>query len=586
MGLVGASFIPLGRILGRLLDEHPRPILAYSLNVAGSLVGTWLLVALSLLHLSPAWWFACVALLALPFVSRGAGRLGEGLLLIGLVTGAAIASHAPQALESLWSPYQKLVLEEQPEDEIGEYIIHVNNIGYQAILDLDRARVEADPKHYAEAWRGLGPYDVPLLLHPKARRVLIVGAGSGNDVAAALRAGAEEVVAVEIDPVIIDLGRRYHPERPYDDPRVRVVVDDARSFFATSDERFDLIVFGLLDSHTTTSMTNARLDHYVYTKESLTQARSLLTEGGVVVMSFAIQRQFIGDRMARTLHEVFGDKPLSFVVPVSAYGWGGTVFVSGDLGQVREALEANARLANAIGSWQRANPRRWSYSVRPSTDDWPYLYLPHPKIPLLYLLLAGLMLVLFRAGAKLCGTPGLVVGWRRTHWHFFFLGAAFLLLEVQNISKASLILGNTWWVNSVIISGVLVMVLLANAVAARFARIPMAPVYAGLLGSCLGLYFFDMHSLSALPYASKALVVGGLTTLPMFFAGIVFVHSFAVAEHKDEALGANLGGALVGGLVQTVTFVTGVKLLLLLVAGFYALVFLTRPAAEPAPPKP
>ena len=96
--------------------------------------------------------------------------------------------------------------------------------------------------------------------------MLVVGAGSGNDAAGVLRNGVERVVAVEIDPGIIELGRRFHPEKPYADPRCVVVNDDARSYFATCTEKFDVIAFGLLDSHTTTAMTNARLDHYVYTR--------------------------------------------------------------------------------------------------------------------------------------------------------------------------------------------------------------------------------------------------------------------------------------------------------------------------------
>ena len=76
---------------------------------------------------------------------------------------------------------------------------------------------------------------------------------------------ASSISAVEIDPAIISLGRRYHPEAPYASAATRVVNDDARSFFATSDQKFDVISFGLLDSHTTTAMTNARLDHYFYT---------------------------------------------------------------------------------------------------------------------------------------------------------------------------------------------------------------------------------------------------------------------------------------------------------------------------------
>ena len=53
--------------------------------------------------------------------------------------------------------------------------------------------------------------------------MLVLGAGSGTDVVAALRHGARHVDAVEIDPVIVRLGRQYHPDQPYSDPRVTVV---------------------------------------------------------------------------------------------------------------------------------------------------------------------------------------------------------------------------------------------------------------------------------------------------------------------------------------------------------------------------
>jgi hypothetical protein len=69
----------------------------------------------------------------------------------------------------------------------------------------------------------------------------------------------------------------------------------------------------------------------------------------------------------------------------------------------------------------------------------------------------------------------------------------------------------------------------------------------------------------------KATIVGALTSLPMLFSGIVFVRSFALAQDKSNALGANLMGALVGALLQSITFVTGIKALLLVVAGFYLL---------------
>ena len=152
-----------------------------------------------------------------------------------------------------------------------------------------------------------------------------------------------------------------------------------------------------------------------------------------------------------------------------------------------------------------------------------------------------------------------------------------MLLEVQSISKSSVVLGNTWLVNAVIVSGVLMMILLANLIVARFPNFSLMPVYASLCGICLALYFVDLARFAFLPYATKAIIVGSLTTLPMVFSGIVFIRSFASATRKDEALGANLIGALVGALLQSTTFVTGIKALLLIVLGLYIMALLTKP---------
>ena len=119
--------------------------------------------------------------------------------------------------------------------------------------------------------------------------------------------------------------------------------------------------------------------------------------------------------------------------------------------------------------------------------------------------------------------------------------------------------------------------LLANAIASRFPKLPLVYAYACLLGTCLALYFIDISRFAFLPYATKMVVVGSITTLPMLFSGIVFIRSFANVESKGEALGANLMGALVGALLQSLTFVTGIKMLLLVVTSLYLIAMLTRP---------
>ena len=253
------------------------------------------------------------------------------------------------------------------------------------------------------------------------------------------------------------------------------------------------------------------------------------------------------------------------------------MFIAGDLTTAKKQITKHEKLASLIEKWQKNYPLSLTYTTKIATDDWPYIYLKKPAIPIIYFLLAGLMVILLIRCYRRWQAYGLISRWKRSHWHFFFLGAAFLLLEVQNISKASVVLGNTWEVNAVIISGVLAMILLANLAAYRFPHMPLGVVYALLIATCLALYFVDLARFAFLPYSLKALVVGGLTTLPMLFSGIVFIRSFAVAVGKDEALGANLIGALVGALLQSVTFVIGIKALLLIVAGLYFLSMLTKP---------
>ncbi|MFQ5500678.1 MAG: hypothetical protein ACE5EQ_00070 [Phycisphaerae bacterium] len=575
--LIAEIFVPIGRCLGRLLDDHPNTIRAYSVNVIGSLLGIWGFVALSVLYLPPGVWMALAAMLLVPFLWRGShARLNTGLL-FGCVGLAWIAGLDQKAISVHWSPYQKLVLREieDREGKVGELSVEVNNTGFQAIVDLREETVLADPERYPPKMRGCSQYDLPSLLHPHPQSLLAVGAGTGNDVAGALRQGVKEVVAVEIDPAIIDIGTRHHPEKPYDSPRVTVVNDDARSYFAGCRRKFDVISFGLLDSHTMTSMTNAQLDHYVYTRESMEQAKSLLTEHGVVVLSFAAVKPFIEDRIAGTLRSVFGEEPICFGLPSTHYGWGGTMFIAGDLETAREQIATNRPLAAMVAEWQQKFPVALSYTTPITTDDWPYLYLESRHIPILFFFLVGLMALLMWRFQRKLQMPNLLKSWSLSHWHFFFLGAAFLLLEVQNISKASVVLGNTWWVSAVIISGVLIMVLLANAITERFPNIPRGPVYLALCGSCVILYFVDISRFASMPFASKAIIVGGLTTLPMFFSGLVFIRSFSLTPSKHEALGANLMGALAGALLQSITYWSGIKALLLIVTVLYLLAAIT-----------
>jgi hypothetical protein len=194
------------------------------------------------------------------------------------------------SLEVAWSPYQKLVLRktDPQRGEIGRYLVNVNNVRYQEMVDLSPNHNNPDPEGSGPAMAGYSQYDIQLLLHPNPKKMLILGSGTGNDIAGGLRHEVQEITAVEIDPAIISMGTRYHPQKPYKSPRVKIINDDARSFFATTKDRFDVISFGLLDSHTSPVLTNTRLDEFVFTRESIDRAKSILAKGGILVLHFGV----------------------------------------------------------------------------------------------------------------------------------------------------------------------------------------------------------------------------------------------------------------------------------------------------------
>src|SRR5206468_1500766 len=155
-------------------------------------------------------------------------------------------------------------------------------------------------------------------------------------------------------------------------------------------------------------------------------------------------------------------------------------------------------------------------TTRPTTDDWPYLYLQTAKIPKLHWL-TGLT-VLATVGAARRRLVGIAGGFDA---HFFALGAAFLLLEVQTVSRATLLFGMTWVVNAIVISAVLVMILFANLVAARWPRLPLWVIAAGLATTVTGLASVPLDWFNALSGATKVLAASAFLTAPVFFAGLI-----------------------------------------------------------------
>jgi hypothetical protein len=392
------------------------------------------------------------------------------------------------------------------------------------------------------------------------RRVLIVGAGTGSDVAVALREGAEHVDAVEIDGTLQRLGHDLNPDRPYQDPRVDAIIDDGRAFLERTDRTYDLILFALPDSLTLVSgQSSLRLESYLFTREAFAAARAHLAPGGAFGMYNYYREPWLVDRLAGTLEDVFGRPPC---VDSLALGDGighFSLLMAGD----------QPGSVTCARSWigDRTAPP-------PATDDRPFVYLRGRTIPSLYTIVLAFVLLASLVSVRAAGGP--IRGMRR-YLDLFFMGAAFLLLETKNVVQFALLFGSTWLVNALVFGGILLTVLLAVETARRVRIRRVGLLWMGLMVA-IGLAWLVPAS-SLLSLAPGARFAAGVTLAfaPIFLANLIFSERFREVGDSTVAFGANLLGAMVGGALEYLSLLVGFRSLLLVAALLYAAALLCSP---------
>lgn len=558
-GLVTFFFVPMGQLVGWYLENSSKGITAYSVNVFAGLCGIITYTLLCFWSQPPVIWFAVGGLLLLVLLWR-ASRLRWIWALTFAVCVGLLCIPPPKNSKVYWSPYQKLSLGSWGLDgqQLG-YVLNTNDSWYQQILDLSPQFVSSHPRLFPVAveWNA---YNIPYHFNRSPESVLILGSGMGNDVAAALRNTQARVTAVEIDPLILKLGKSFHFEKPYDSPRVHQVNDDARSYVENSKDKFDMIVFSLLDSHTTSSnYTNIRIDNYVYTREALRAAKQLLKPDGIFIVKFQVNTPWIAGRLQQLLAETFGHAPLKMEADATAYTTSGSFFITGSEQKIDQAL-TDPLLATYVKTHQNVRVE----ASPPTTDDWPYFYQRVPGLPIPVLVISAILILLCTLLLKETGARVNTI-----RWHFFFLGAGFMLLEAQIVSKMALLFGTTWVVNSIVVGGLLLLILAANALVGMKLDFPPMVAYIGLFITLMIGFFVPLRSIF-FPSISERIVASILVLcLPVFFAGIVFIRSFAQEAFASNALGSNLLGAMVGGMLESASLWTGIRWLLALAALLY-----------------
>ena len=589
--VIALTMVGPGQQLGRALARLPNRLEAYTIDILGSIVGIVLFAACSFLQLSPAWWFALVlagfAYFLYPLTAGAAARWPRRRLVVGLAVAPSFIGEP-----EMWSPYYRVNY--RPE----QGLIDVNLIGHQQMQPLN-ARFPA--------------YALPHLLNRDAggkpfSDVLIIGAGSGNDVSRALVWGAEHIDAVEIDPVIQRIGKQDHPDHPYDDPRVTVHLNDGRNFLKRTAKQYDLIIYALVDSLVLhSSYSNIRLESFLFTKQAMDDVQRRLKPGGVFVMYNYFRQGWIVSRLQNSVRAAFGARRTGAEPPEPRHPRAGRKprrrlhhVDCGREPQIRDAFARDTaywipatrrspgtrptasrrfrRNARPRMRWQQFRLTRVNAAGEPlrsaiATDDWPLLYLREPTIPTVSLrgaaimaAIAALLLAPFlkrAAGTRGDGAAVLV--------QMFFLGAGFMLVETKAVVHMALLFGSTWIVNSVVFFAVLVMIVLANwfVAAARPSR--LAPYYAGLLISLTISALVPMESFLGMDRAGQIVAASMLAFTPILFAGVVFAVSFSRIIEPDRAFGINIAGAMFGGLAEYSSMILGFQYLLFVAVGLYLL---------------
>jgi spermine/spermidine synthase len=537
-----ASAAGVARVFGAF-----RPLEAYRLDIFGSIVGIALFTVASMLRLPPVTWAIVVAVLVL--VATDGRSAPRNIALLGL-TIALLGVHWI-ASDDIWSPYYRVSVEARRPD--GRIPIRVNGTPHQTIWRLGEL-LEEQP-FYGYPYRhlsGAPPEDV-----------LIVGAGSGNDVGLALARGAKHVDAVEIDPVLQELGIELHPARPYQDRRVTKHVEDGRAFLERTDRKYDLILFALPDSLVLVGgQGSLRLESFLFTAEAFQAARSHLEPDGAFSM-YNYYRPDVFARYAGTLTDVFGTRPCLDI---------------GEAG-VRDHYQAVLTVARDPAALHCST--FWAPTAevpRPATDDYPFPYaqgwgLSNYYVVSLIVLLLGSALAVGRFG-------GVRPHEARPYADLFFMGAAFLLLETKSVVQFALLFGTTWVVNSLVFAGILLSVLLAIEVASRWQPKRPGMLYVALLGSLLVAWIVRPDQLLGIPPVPRFVVATAVTFAPVFLGNLIFADRFRAVAASTTAFGVNLLGAILGGALEYSSVVFGYRWLVPIVAALYSVAFLVTPRRE------
>ena len=431
-----------------------------------------------------------------------------------------------------------------------------------------------------------------------ANNTLVIGSGGGEDILVALAGGADNVTAVELNPLVVSAVKRFEGQSGniYSNDKVELLIDDGRRFISSTTEKYDVIVLKLVDSWAAQLAGGYALsENYLYTVEAFQQYFRHLDKdnGGMLVMTrwnFELPRlmPLIVDSLVKETGKsresvaehvmVVEDRPgLYFgrsednqkyypvLVMVKS-----TPFVNGEVTMVKERAEGNRAEITMLATNYVATPfdklfnndntvynEYFSTAVASNptipTDDSPFYFareqIPKQMIILLVTVMAisGLLSALLIYHARKTS----VRFNSRSSFHVLFaifIGVGFMILEVTFIQKFLLLLGTPIMALTVILFSILLSSGIGSYVSGKiFSKRPHKSVLASIpvLAGIIIIYFIYLQQIiesnitMELPY--RIALTFGLLFPAGFLMGFQFPSLIKMASlisilNKNEAV--------------------------------------------------
>lgn len=268
----------------------------YALSTAGSIVGTFLggFVLISFFASGTILWGVALGLLLLSLPadpSRPWWRLGLLLVLLLLAVWDRQFRPADGPL-MVESPYNCMLIHESRDRGRPVRILSTDPDYSQSGMYLD------DPDElYFDYTRF---YALAVLARPQARDILMLGGGGGSvpkwllSGKSGLDAAGLHLTVVELDPGMTAVARRWF-FLPGDDPRLRLIHADARTFLNRRQEQYDILLVDVFNSCYS-------IPFHLGTQEAFAAMRRALRPGGVLAMNVIAAVEGEDGRLLRAIH--------------------------------------------------------------------------------------------------------------------------------------------------------------------------------------------------------------------------------------------------------------------------------------------